>query len=776
MGTSAGPSLQGIGRGGDSNLVLEMDAHDAKSYPGEPTENLLSSSAMDFSVLSAYTGSTFTRVADGESPTGYACEMYYTGTVNTSARCLFGTNNGNMPTSGSAFVSVWVKRTAGPSTLMRPAYFAGNSWHVMPPLDGGSAYMTSEYRPFGYYGTVGTGSGGPNPGFSMTNGGNSTSSDRTRWIMPQFTTKTYATPFVREGNGGTGTYNARPASVNLMIHGNVGPDTVAGSNNPNVLSEALSKFETSSGWTVGQDWSINSGTEVAEITSWTQASFLQRAASPAEVIEGGRYVIKGDVTTSNAGTLYARVGNSSYAVLPTGTGSTVEVVCGSTATETVLFYSGGWEGTIDNVSVAPLAVMKDSSPSKHAITTVGDTTHSAAQSKFSGGSIYFDGTGDYLRTAAADFLDGSWTVDCWFYYDGSFPGTIEGLIALDYDGASGSSNNAMNFGVTNGAMALLISSNVSSGWNLVNATGGTVSASAWHHAAAVFDGSTYKSYLDGVQVTSNASATAVASQSSSQIIVGTTADASSGQSWNGYIDEVRVTTGTALWGSAFTPPTRRNLSAPVVDRSGNDNGGNFATTDPTDVVTYRDGQVIETIANAYWNFDGTDDLTTIGYHSSLDTPNAATFSVWLYPEANGEFLNRGTSDSGASPDNPRFYVYWNLQKFYFDWSATGSDQYVTTAAGGFPANTWVNVVATVVAGGRMEVYINGGVASYETRNNADSMANPLPNTNDPIQLGGATWIPRYFAGKIASIGIYDVALTEQQIVENFNQQRNRFNI
>ena len=37
--------------------------------------------------------------------------------------------------------------------------------------------------------------------------------------------KGYATPFVREGNGGTGTYNARPASVNLMIHGNVGTGT-----------------------------------------------------------------------------------------------------------------------------------------------------------------------------------------------------------------------------------------------------------------------------------------------------------------------------------------------------------------------------------------------------------------------------------------------------------------------------------------------------------------------------------------------------------------------
>ena len=41
MGASAGPNLVGIGRGGASNLVVDMDAHDAKSYPGEPTTNLI---------------------------------------------------------------------------------------------------------------------------------------------------------------------------------------------------------------------------------------------------------------------------------------------------------------------------------------------------------------------------------------------------------------------------------------------------------------------------------------------------------------------------------------------------------------------------------------------------------------------------------------------------------------------------------------------------------------------------------------------------------------
>ena len=96
-----------------------------------------------------------------------------------------------------------------------------------------------------------------------------------------------------------------------------------------------------------------------------------------------------------------------------------------------------------NVEVA--RALLNSSLSNHTITVNGSTTHSTTQSKFSGGSIKFDGTGDYLRTSSEDFLDGSWTVDCWFYYDASFPGTVEGLIALDYDGTGGSSNNAMNF-------------------------------------------------------------------------------------------------------------------------------------------------------------------------------------------------------------------------------------------------------------------------------------------------------------------------------------------
>ena len=184
------------------NLVLALDCADAKSYAGEPVSNLVTSTAVDFSVLSGYTGNTFSQVADSESPSGYACEMSYTGTVNSASRSRFGAST-NIPTSGTGFVSVWVKRSEGSSTSMRPSVYTGYAWYTLVPLDGGSDYITEKYRPFGTAVTFGINSGGPNPGFSMTYAGNSTENDKTRWIKPQVTTLSYNTPFANLSRSAT---------------------------------------------------------------------------------------------------------------------------------------------------------------------------------------------------------------------------------------------------------------------------------------------------------------------------------------------------------------------------------------------------------------------------------------------------------------------------------------------------------------------------------------------------------------------------------------------
>jgi len=56
MSTAGGPRLAGIGRGGDSDIVLCVDAHDAGSYGGEPTTNLFPQP----SLASSAVGSTWT--------------------------------------------------------------------------------------------------------------------------------------------------------------------------------------------------------------------------------------------------------------------------------------------------------------------------------------------------------------------------------------------------------------------------------------------------------------------------------------------------------------------------------------------------------------------------------------------------------------------------------------------------------------------------------------------------------------------------------------------
>ena len=381
----------------------------------------------------------------------------------------------------------------------------------------------------------------------------------------------------------------------------------------------------------------------------------------------------------------------------------------------------------------------DSSLSNHTITVNGSTTHSTTKSKFSGGSIKFDGTGDYLRTSSEDFLDGNWTVDCWFYYDASFPGTIEGLIALDYDGASGSSNNALNFGVTSGAMALLVSSNVSSGWNIVNTTGGTVTANAWNHGAVVFDGSTYKAYLNGSQVISVTSSTAVASQSSSQIIVGTTADGSSGQSWNGYIDEVRVTQ-AALWTNTFTPPARR------------------------DTLVISDGMMYN---GSCIDLDGTDDYIDLGSiaFGTKDINIALWFTIDAFDDDYACIFCNRTSTTGNVGFEIRQRTSGTKIELQFDWGS-GSNSVET---GALSTGTWHHIVATLDRSGYLRGYLNG--VEFGSPLDISSQSATSITSDQSAKIGKDAYAS-YWNGQVGDLKIYEnTVLSASQVKEIYNNSK-----
>jgi hypothetical protein len=171
-------------------------------------------------------------------------------------------------------------------------------------------------------------------------------------------------------------------------------------------------------------------------------------------------------------------------------------------------------------------------------------------------------------------------------------------------------------------------------------------------------------------------------------------------------------------------------------------------------------------SNAKLYFDGTNDYFTIPYSSNLDTPNGCTYELMVYPTGAGEVINRGTNDG---VDNPRIYIYAN-GAVYFDWSSGGTDRNVTSSTN-LTMNTWNHLVCTATPGSALKIYINSlQVASGTTQ------PTPLPNTSNDIEVGRASWLPRYGSAKIDILKIYNRALSAAEVRQNYLHYKTRFNL
>ena len=166
-----------------------------------------------------------------------------------------------------------------------------------------------------------------------------------------------------------------------------------------------------------------------------------------------------------------------------------------------------------------------------------------------GGSGYFDRTGDYLSAQDSDFAfgTGDFTVEGWVRFNTWSTGTGSGR------GVFHITTGYLNSTVYGPALGVDDSGN----WHIYHVSGATAlaygpAANEWTHFAYVRNSSTSTStvYLDGVSVWS-------ASDSNdytwSHLVVG--GYYSSSFLLNGYISGFRIVKGTAVYTSAFTPPT-----------------------------------------------------------------------------------------------------------------------------------------------------------------------------------------------------------------------------
>jgi hypothetical protein len=593
MGSKLGPKII------NDELVLSLDAADANSYAGEPVANLVTSSAVDFSVRSTYSGNTFSQVADSESPSGYACEMSYTGTVNSSSRSRFGAAT-NIPTSGTGFVSIWAKKSAGSSTTMRPKVYTGaGDWSNLDPLDGGSIYFTDEYRPFGKAVSFGTASGGPNPGFSMTNGGNTTVNDKTRWIKPQVTTLSYNVPFsnltrpnqidfISHGDVGSGTTftdssvnNLTLTSSNGASHAGTGPFGGSAMSFVRASSQQITSASTSlcdfgtGDFTIDFWFNMNSGTatntrmHALNIGSGNSTNisfdfndsgygiwlYWMGGGSP-NIRQSGNYRNDGlwhhcafvrDNGTCRLWIDGAYIGGVSYA---TQIGATQSLYIGSA--------SGGqhWDGYIDEVRIIKGTALWRGTNNFSVPTSRGKNASLLDLSSNNNNGSLINGTG----TSTTHYRDGQVIMPLTSAYL-EFDGT-DSYISTSFGNGHNPATNPISYTLwvkahtNSGSRMIFVQGNwngnfrayfgytgakwgmgiQSSGWGSTQG-GDTVTTNTWHHMCMVFEGSTCKWYRNGSLMFSKSYTSYAFNQN---LIIGEDNYDSTDRFWDGEIAQVLV--------------------------------------------------------------------------------------------------------------------------------------------------------------------------------------------------------------------------------------------
>jgi hypothetical protein len=171
--------------------------------------------------------------------------------------------------------------------------------------------------------------------------------------------------------------------------------------------------------------------------------------------------------------------------------------------------------------------------------TVGNAQIDTTIKKFGTGSVKFDGNGDELLFPTISVISGaSFCCEAWVYIS-----SLAADIVVFGGQDTGANNNVQLYIATNGSVT---------GWingALPSSASGAVTTGQWYHIAWAREGNTVRIFIDGTLAASgtNGNAGNIMRVGS---IGGTT------RKWfNGYLDEIRITTGIPRYTAAFTAPT-----------------------------------------------------------------------------------------------------------------------------------------------------------------------------------------------------------------------------
>ena len=183
----------------------------------------------------------------------------------------------------------------------------------------------------------------------------------------------------------------------------------------------------------------------------------------------------------------------------------------------------------------------------------------------------------------------------------------------------------------------------------------------------------------------------------------------------------------------------------------------FRSGDGTNGAFVRDG---------YFDFDGVNDY--IGFNNSVvPSFGSSNFAVecWVKTIDNSSSIFGVVNNYSSSNTNGFYLQLLSTNKVaLFGWSSGGSYAQST-----LPLNDgkWHHIFCQRVATSTAEIYIDGVFSVSDT-------TGTNPDTSNDLTIGNIEGYTRYFDGQISNVKIYNKTLTADEVLQNYNSQKGRF--
>jgi hypothetical protein len=463
------------------------------------------------------------------------------------------------------------------------------------------------------------------------------------------------------------------------------------------------------------------GSGLLIVNTWNHVAFVRSGSTITAYLNG---ISQGTITNSNTfsgtTTLIGReLYNSSVGGQFSGYISNLRLVKG-----TAVYTANFTPPTAPLTAVANTSLLTcqnntfiDNSTNNFTITAFGNTipstfapfnvsysTNQGYTPAVFGGSSYFDGTGDYIQaptSSAFTFGTGAFTIEAWVNPSVNATQVTQWIYG---NISTNSGNTQVGLGiVVNGTLQLQT-------WNAAIVTTSTVvPLNVWTHVAASFDGTTYRLFINGVL--SATGTTLYTFSTNGPGTIGYNGSQGSNSLFTGYISDVRVIKGQALYTSNFVPQNTpltaiRNTVLMVNGTS----AGVYDSSMINDYETIGDAKIDTTVVKFTGTesikFDGTGDYLLTS--SSVINPNTAfgssdfTIEFWVYLNtvASGQVL----IDYRPSGLNGLYPLLWL--------GATGTITFYTNSADRISSgaiistSTWYHV-ALSRSSGSTRLFVNG---------------------------------------------------------------------